>query len=112
MESTRQLKVSSLLQKELALIFQRGSKDLFLGAFITVTGVRMSPDLAVAKVYLSFLAVKDKEKLLTHIKTQTKEIRKKLGEKVGKQLRIVPELIFYIDDSLDYVDKIEKLLKQ
>jgi ribosome-binding factor A len=111
-DSTRQNKVSRLIQKELGEIFRKESRNLFAGAFITVTGVRVSPDLSTAKVYLSFLAVKDKDALLKSIKDQAKDIRHRLTIVVGKQLRITPELIFYIDDSLDYVEKIEKLLKK
>ena len=85
---------------------------MFGGAFITITGVKVSPDLGVAKIYLSFLAVKDKEALLAKIKDQVKEIRKHLGLRIKHQLRIVPELIFYIDDSLDYADRIDQLLKK
>lgn len=112
MSSTRQLKIARLLQKELAEIFQREARSLFKGAFITVTAVRVSPDLSVAKVYLSFLAVKDKEALLEHIKTHVKEIRKQLGMNTRNQLRVIPELIFYIDDSLDYAERIDELLKK
>jgi ribosome-binding factor A len=72
----------------------------------------VSPDLAVAKVYLSFMAVKDKEALLEHVKAQVKEIRKLLAVKTRNQLRVIPELIFYIDDSLDYAERIDELLKK
>lgn len=112
MSSTRQNKVARLLQKELAEIFQREARGMFGGAFITVTGVKVSPDLGVAKVYLSFMAVKDKEALLAKIREQGKEIRKHLGLRIKHQLRIVPELIFYIDDSLDYAERIDELLKK
>jgi ribosome-binding factor A len=85
---------------------------LFEGAFITVTIVRVSPDLGLAKIYLSIMATKNKESVFNLVKQQTNVIRKKLGLLVGKQLRIVPELNFYIDDSLDYAMKIEALLKK
>jgi len=112
MDSTRQNKVSRLIQKELGEIFRKESRDLFGGAFITVTGVRVSPDLSTAKIYLSFLAVKDKPALLKLIKDQGKDLRHRLSMVVGKQLRVTPELLFYIDDSLDYAEKIDKLLKK
>jgi ribosome-binding factor A len=112
MPTTRQNKVSRLLQKELAEIFQREARGLFGGAFITITQVQISPDLSVAKIYLSVLGVQDKKVFLEGIKKHTSEIRKHLGIRVKNQLRIVPELVFYIDDSLDYADRIEKLLKQ
>ena len=111
MASIRQSKVSRLIQKELAEIFRSEARNLFKGAFITVTIVRLSPDMGLAKVYLSIMD-KDKEAVLKNITLQTKEIRKRLGLKVGKQLRITPELAFYIDDSLDYAMHIEELLKK
>jgi ribosome-binding factor A len=112
MESVRQQKVSKLLQKELAEIFRGQARALFGGAFITVTMVRVSPDLGNAKVYLSIMATKDKAAIFKLVNEQNHVIRKKLGAIVGKQLRIVPELQFFIDDSLDYAMKIEELLKK
>jgi ribosome-binding factor A len=112
MESVRQQKVSKLLQKELAEIFRGQARALFGGAFITVTMVRVSPDLGNAKVYLSIMATKDKQAIFKLVNEQNHVIRKKLGAIVGKQLRIVPELQFFIDDSLDYAMKIEELLKK
>lgn len=112
MESLRQQKVNKLLAKELAEIFRSESKSLFGGGFITVTTVRISPDLSSAKIYLSIMATKDKAITFKLIQDQNNIIRKKLGLIVGKQLRIVPELMFFIDDSLDYAMKIEALLKK
>ena len=109
MESTRQLKVSRLLQKDLGEIFQRESRNLSQGAMITVTKVNVTPDLAMAKVYLSLFATEDKSSLLKHIQQHGKEIRYKLGKRIAKQIRVVPELFFYLDDSLDYIENIEKL---
>ena len=111
MESIRQQKVSSLIKKELGIIFQQRSSDLFAGGFITVTVVRMSPDLGLAKVYLSFLAVKNKDKLLELIKSKKGPIKKSLSESIGKSLRRVPELHFYLDDSAEYAQEIDSLLK-
>lgn len=112
MESLRQQKVNKLLAKELAEIFRSESRSLFGGGFITVTGVRISPDLSSAKIYVSIMANKDKKVVFKLIVDQTSVIRRKLGAIVGKQLRIVPELSFYIDESLDYAMKIEELLKK
>lgn len=112
MDSVRQQKVNKLVQKELAEIFRSEARNLFGGAFITVTVVRVSPDLGVAKVYVSIMATKDKAAIFELIKEQVHPIRKRLGMAVGKQLRIVPELHFYLDDSLDYAMKIESLLKK
>ena len=112
MESTRQLKVSRLLQKDLGEIFQRESRNLSQGAMVTVTIVHVTPDLAMAKVYLSLFATDDKSSLLKHIQKHSKEIRYKLGKRIAKQIRVVPELFFYLDDSLDYIENIENLLDE
>lgn len=113
MESLRQQKVNKLLAKELAEIFRSEARSLFGGGFITVTGVRISPDLSSAKVYVSIMAPnKDRNVIFKLIQDQNHAIRRKLGNIVGKQLRIVPELTFFIDDSLDYAMKIEELLKK
>ncbi len=112
METVRQQKVSKLIQKELAEIFRSEAKTLFGGAFITVTVVRISPDLGAAKVYLSIMAAKDKQAIFKLVEEQSSVIRKKLGNLVGKQLRVTPELAFFIDDSLDYAMKIDELLKK
>jgi len=111
MESIRQSKINKLMQKELAEIFRSESKNLFGGAFITVTVVRVSPDLGLAKIYLSIMGNNSKD-ALKKIVDQTKVIRKQVGLRVGKQLRVIPELHFYIDDSLDYAMHIEELLKK
>ncbi len=109
--SVRLEKISTLLQQELAIIFQRESRNLFEGAFITVTKVRVTPDLSYAKVYLSFFTQGDKAPLLKMVQVQTNPIKKILGNTVKNQLRKVPDLTFFIDDSLDYADEIDKLLK-
>ncbi|MDI9341777.1 MAG: 30S ribosome-binding factor RbfA [Sediminibacterium sp.] len=112
MESVRQQKVAKLLQKELAELFRAEARSMFNGAFITVTVVRVSPDLGVAKVYVSIMATQNVKAVFESIEAQQFIIRKKLGMIIGKQLRIVPELQFFIDDSLDYAQKIEDLLKK
>jgi ribosome-binding factor A len=112
MESVRQQKINKLVAKELAEIFRSEARNLFNGAFITVTTVRVSPDLGLAKVYLSIMATNEKTDVFKMVNDQNYLIRKKLGLLVGKQLRVVPELAFYIDDSLDYAMKIEELLKK
>lgn len=110
METTRQQKINRLLQKELSEIFLLDAKHL-PGILITVSGVRVSPDLGMAKVYLSFFPTTQAPELLKAIKTNAKTIRFDLGKRVGKQLRVVPELAFFLDDSLDYVENIDNLLK-
>ncbi len=109
-ESNRQLKVGKLIQKDLGDIFQKDTKGLFGKAFITVTAAKMSPDLSMAKVYLSFLMVDDQKQVLDDINKKKSEIRKILGNKIGKQVRIVPDLIFYLDDTAAYASKIDELL--
>jgi|ERR1019366_3636642 ribosome-binding factor A len=111
MDSTRQLKVSRLIQKEIGEIFQRETRIFFGNALITVTQVRVSPDLSVAKVYVSLFNVPDVQTLLKLIQVHTKEIRSKLSERIKKQVRIIPNLVFFIDDSLDYAMRIDELLK-
>ncbi len=114
MASIRQEKIAKVIQQEMAIIFQQNAKSLFGGAFITVTAVRMTVDMSMAKVYLSMFTKTKEEKdlLLEHVRKRTSHIRGLLGNKVGKQLRVVPELNFYIDDSLDYLDEIDNLLKK
>ena len=112
MESTRLQKVSRLLQKELGTYFQRESVTICGGQMVSVTSVRVSPDLGVAKIYLSIFPSPKSNDTLLLIKSHVKVIRYQLGQKVHNQLRVVPELIFFIDDSLDYVEKIEELLKK
>ncbi len=111
METKRQLKIASLLYRELSAIFQYEFKALASGALVTVTKVTVSPDLSSAKVYLSIFAKNDKEKIVEVYRQRSREIRGLLGNKVRHQLRIIPELYFYLDDSLDYIEKIDHLLK-
>ncbi|ARK11823.1 30S ribosome-binding factor RbfA [Fibrivirga algicola] len=109
MESKRQQKVARQLQKDLGEIFQRELPHAFNGAFITVTNVRVSPDLGIARVYLSFLAAKNKALLMDTIEEKNKTIRQLLGERVRHQLRIVPHLQFFLDDTAEYAEKMDKL---
>lgn len=109
MESKRQQKFARLIQKELGDMFQADVKGLFNGAFITVTTVRVSPDLSIAKVYLSFLNQKDKQGVLEDIEDKNKAIRSELAKRIGKQVRIIPVLQFYLDDTAEYASKIEGL---
>ena len=111
MESTRQKKVSRLIQKELADIFLRKNNEFAPGKLISITIVRVSPDLSFAKVFLSVFPSVNQEEVVTAIKDHTAKIRFELGQKIRTQLRIVPEIAFFIDDSLDYIDNIDKLLK-
>jgi len=112
METTRQNKISRLIQKDMAEILQKEGRNLFHGVMISVTNVRISPDLSVARVYLSIFPSEKGAATLLEIKTHQSRIRGLLGLKVGKQLRIVPKLDFHIDDSLDYIDNIDRLLNE
>jgi ribosome-binding factor A len=111
MESTRQQKVSRLIQKELGEIFQQKGTSISEGKMVTVTVVRMSPDLSVAKVYLSFFPPQQKSESLDLVRKHVREIRFELGERVGKQLRVVPELALFTDDSAEYAANIDRILK-
>jgi ribosome-binding factor A len=109
MESKRQRQVAKQIQKDLGEIFQKDLKQLFNGAFVTITDVKTTPDLAIARVYLSFLLAKDREGVLQIIRENTKVIRNFLGERVRHQLRIVPNLQFFIDDTAEYAQKMDTL---
>ena len=111
MDGTRLSKVSRQIQKDLGEIFQRQSQALFSGKMITVTTVRVSPDLGLAKVYISIFPTEGKEAILEAVKQNTKSLRFELGQRIRNQMRIVPDLAFYIDDSLDYIESIDRLLK-
>ncbi|GAB4321079.1 MAG: 30S ribosome-binding factor RbfA [Bacteroidales bacterium] len=110
MESVRQQRVARLIQRDLGEIFQRETRDRFGNVLITVTKVHVTRDLAIAHVYLSLLMKGDKKAMIEKISSQSGEIRYHLGLKIGKQVRVVPELRFHEDDSLDYIDRIDSLL--
>jgi ribosome-binding factor A len=110
-ESTRQKKVSRLIQKEIAGIFLRKGSEYAPGKMISITKVRVSPDLSFAKIYLSIFPSANNTHVLQVVQDHAPKIRFDLGHKVRSQLRIVPDIVFYIDDSLDYIEKIDKLLK-
>ena len=112
MESLRQQKVNRLLQKELATILQRDGSKYVPGSMISVTVVRVSPDLSVARIYLSLFPVKDKKAALERIQKNTWEIRKNLSAEIKNQARVVPELVFIYDDSIDQAARIDELLKK
>lgn len=112
MTSVRQEKVAELIKQELSLIFQKESRTLCLGSMVSVTVLRISPDLGVARVYVSIFAAKDTSAVFESIQTNASLIRRELGRKVSKQLRKVPELYFFLDDSLDYAEEIDDLLKK
>ncbi len=100
-----------MIQKEIAGIFVIRGREFTPGKIVSVTKVRISPDLSFARIFLSIFPSDSQEEDLKAIQTHVAKIRFDLGQKVKSQLRIVPELAFYIDDSLDYIEKIDKLLK-
>ena len=109
--STRQQKFSKLIQKEISDIFLKDKRGILGNAFFSVADVRMSPDLSVAKIYLSMLLAPNKIQLLEKINAHKKEIRKALGNRIGKQVRIIPELIFFIDEVEENAQKIEEIIR-
>ena len=111
MEGTRLQKIERLLQKELSDIFQKQTQAMH-GVLVSVSVVRVSPDLSVARAYLSIFPSAKGEELLKAIRANTKAIRYDLGQRVRLQLRKIPELSFFIDDSLDYIEHIDPLLNK
>ncbi|MBQ7420548.1 MAG: 30S ribosome-binding factor RbfA [Alloprevotella sp.] len=109
METTRQQKIGRLIQKELSDIFQRQTQ-LMRGVLVTVSKARISPDLSICKVYLSVFPSERGEELMDNVAVNVRSIRYELGKRVRYQLRIIPELKFFLDDSLDYIDHINELL--
>ncbi len=111
-ESKRQQRFAGVIQQDLAELFQREGNAWAPGAFITVTRVRMTPDLAIARVYLSFLNTKTAKEDLGNIQSKTNEIRYKLGTRIKNQARIVPQLEFFLDDTNEYVEHMDKLFDE
>lgn len=114
MQSTRQNKICRLIQQDMGDIFLREMKSTFGPSLITVTQVRITPDLSIARIYVSIMPLggASQDVLLQQIRENTSDLRRRLGLREGKQLRIIPHLEFYLDDSLDYIENIERLLKQ
>ncbi len=111
MDSKRQNMFSRLIQRDLGEILQQKSQDWFGGAFITVTSVRVSPDLGVASIYLSFMLVKNKQIVLDNIQQHTKAIRQILANRIRHQARVVPSLRFYMDDTQEVNAQIDEIFK-
>lgn len=125
MESTRQQKISRLIQQDLGDIFLREMKPVLGNSLVTVTGVRVTPDLSIARVHVSIMPIGSvpgqnggadvpatKQAVIDAILTHASDIRRRLGNREAKQLRIIPQLDYYLDDSLDYIERIDHLLKQ
>ena len=124
MQTTRQNKISSLIQQDLGEIFIREMKPVLGNSLVTVTGVRISPDLSIARVHVSIMPIgtipayadqpeqpATKQGIVDAILTHSGDIRRRLGLREGKQLRIIPQLDYFLDDSLDYAERIDRLLK-
>ena len=110
METTRQNKISRLIQKELSDIFQRQTQALH-GVLVSVSAVRISPDMSVCRGYLSIFPSERGQEILNNINAQQASVRYELGKRLRYQLRIIPEIKFFLDDSLDYIEHIDELLK-
>ena len=111
MGTIRQNRIEEVIKEELSMFFQRNAREVCLGAMVTVTIVRITPDLSLAKCYLSVFAGPPKEEVLANIKEHASKIRGEVGRRISNMKRI-PELMFYIDDSLDYANEIDSLLKK
>ncbi|HVI46264.1 MAG TPA: 30S ribosome-binding factor RbfA [Chitinophaga sp.] len=111
-ETKRQKQIGQLIQEELSDIFQRMGFNVIEGGMISVAAVKMTPDLLEAKVYLSLFQIKDNNEMLERIKERMGEIKKSLGIRLGKQLRRIPELSLFQDDTLEYIFKMEDLFKK
>ena len=110
MQETRQNKIARLIQKELSVIFQQQTRAMH-GVMVSVTRTKISPDLSICTAYLSVFPSARGEEILKNINANEKTIRYELGTRVRYQLRIIPELRVFIDDSLDYIERIDELLR-
>ena len=111
MTSTRQLKFSRLIQKELGAIFQRDQKSFFSGNIISVTQVEVSPDFSIAHVQLSLLLEGDKEKMIQNVQKHKGDIKRSLSKSVGKQIRKIPDLKFHLDEGAEHAQKMNAIFK-
>ncbi len=111
-ESKRQQRFAGVIQQDLAELFQREGNAWAPGAFITLTRVRVTPDLSIARIYLSFLNTKSAKEDLASIRSKTNEIRYKLGLRIKNQARIVPHLEFFLDDTNEYVEHMDRLFDE
>lgn len=111
MQETRQNRIARLLQKELAQIFQSQTRMMH-GVMVSVTRAKVSPDLSICTAYLSVFPSEKGEEILKNINRNEKTIRYELGTRIRNQVRIIPELRFFFDDSLDYIERIDELLKK
>ncbi len=111
LEGKRQKQVAAVLEKDLNEIFQRLGLSMINGGMVSIASVKITPDLFEARIYLSFFKINDPVAALKHIEERAWEIKKELTARVRHQLRSMPQLSFYIDDTLEYVDKMDQLFK-
>jgi ribosome-binding factor A len=111
MGAIRQNRIEQVIQQEVAKAFQQYAREFCLGAMVTPTAVRVTPDLSLARIYLSIFAGPSKDEVMDHVKMNKGKIRGIVGKRI-KNMKKIPELDFYIDDSLDYAEKIDELLKK
>ena len=111
MDTKRQQKFGRQIQKDLSDIFQKEFKEIFGKGMVTVTEVKISPDLSVARCYLSFLLIDDREAVMDELEIRNKAIRNALANRIRKQVRIIPNLVFFLDDTAAYAAKIEALFE-
>lgn len=112
METQRQEKIGRLIQKEMGMLFQKELSHFGQGGMMTITKAKISPDLSIAKVYVSILAVEEPKKVIEELNENERDIRFAFGKKIKNQLRIVPHLKFFQDDSMEYYENIDRLLKE
>lgn len=110
-EGKRQKQVAAVLEKELNDIFQRLGLAMMNGGMVSIASVKITPDLFEARIYLSFFRIDDTQAALKQVQERSWEIKRELTARVRNQLRTMPQLTFYIDDTLEYVDKMEQLFK-
>ena len=110
-ESKRQKQIGNVIQKEMSDIFQREGLNIMHNSMISISKVKVTPDLMEARIYLSFFQIEDPEKMLQQIKDRDWELRKHLAARIKNQVRKIPVLQYYIDDTLDYVFKMEEVFK-
>jgi ribosome-binding factor A len=111
MENTRQNKIAKLLEHDLANIFQHIAQDEYKGTLISITKINVTSDLGIARINFSVFPTNKSQEVLDYFNENSPTIRGELGNKIKNQLRRVPELTYYLDDTLDYIDNIDKLLK-
>ena len=112
MDSIRQQQIGKHVQQALVTTFQVHGRDIYGGAFVTISEIKVTPDLQIAKVYLSVYNVEDKLAIVDNVSKNASFLRKKVGERIRKKVRHIPELHFYIDETLDEVFNIDQLFKK